>query len=130
MTVDEATGKRTLKVNFSNCVHCKTCDIKDPFENIQWVPPEGGGGPKYTMVLGGDASGKVVQLARTPGAGSHSTKKATHIERELTCPEPEEVEVVAAMKAAKTGEEILASWAMQRPGYEPGRWRPDPGFLG
>jgi electron-transferring-flavoprotein dehydrogenase len=50
MTVDESTGKKTLKVNFSNCVHCKTCDVKDPFENIQWVPPEGGGGPKYTMV--------------------------------------------------------------------------------
>ncbi len=50
MTVDEATGKKALKVNFSNCVHCKTCDVKDPFENIQWVPPEGGGGPKYTVV--------------------------------------------------------------------------------
>jgi electron-transferring-flavoprotein dehydrogenase len=50
MEVDEATGKRTLKLNFSNCVHCKTCDVKDPFENIQWVPPEGGGGPKYTVV--------------------------------------------------------------------------------
>jgi electron-transferring-flavoprotein dehydrogenase len=50
MTVDEATGKQALKINFSNCVHCKTCDVKDPFENIQWVPPEGGGGPKYTVV--------------------------------------------------------------------------------
>jgi len=50
MTVDESTGKKTLKINFSNCVHCKTCDVKDPFENIQWVPPEGGGGPKYTVV--------------------------------------------------------------------------------
>lgn len=48
--VDEATGARSLKVNFSNCVHCKTCDIKDPFENIQWVPPEGGGGPKYSVM--------------------------------------------------------------------------------
>jgi electron-transferring-flavoprotein dehydrogenase len=48
--VDESTGKRSLKLNFSNCVHCKTCDVKDPFENIQWVPPEGGGGPKYTVV--------------------------------------------------------------------------------
>jgi len=34
-------------VNFSNCVHCKTCDIADPYENIEWVVPEGGGGPKY-----------------------------------------------------------------------------------
>jgi electron-transferring-flavoprotein dehydrogenase len=37
-----------LEVNFSNCVHCKTCDIADPYENIEWVVPEGGGGPKYT----------------------------------------------------------------------------------
>ena len=37
-----------LAVNFSNCVHCKTCDIADPYENIEWVVPEGGGGPKYT----------------------------------------------------------------------------------
>jgi electron-transferring-flavoprotein dehydrogenase len=50
MEVDEETGKPTMKLNFSNCVHCKTCDVKDPYENIQWVPPEGGGGPKYTVV--------------------------------------------------------------------------------
>jgi electron-transferring-flavoprotein dehydrogenase len=50
MTVDESTGNKTLKINFSNCVHCKTCDVKDPFENIQWVPPEGEGGPKYTLM--------------------------------------------------------------------------------
>jgi electron-transferring-flavoprotein dehydrogenase len=50
MTVEEATGAKSLKINFSNCVHCKTCDIKDPYENIQWVPPEGGGGPKYTVM--------------------------------------------------------------------------------
>jgi electron-transferring-flavoprotein dehydrogenase len=50
MEVDEATGKPKMKLNFSNCVHCKTCDIKDPYENITWAPPEGGGGPKYTIV--------------------------------------------------------------------------------
>jgi electron-transferring-flavoprotein dehydrogenase len=50
METDEETGKRRMKLNFSNCVHCKTCDIKDPFENISWVPPEGGGGPKYTVL--------------------------------------------------------------------------------
>ena len=50
METDEQTGKQNLKINFSNCVHCKTCDVKDPFENIQWVPPEGGGGPKYTVM--------------------------------------------------------------------------------
>ncbi len=37
-----------LQINAQNCVHCKTCDIKDPTQNIRWVPPEGGGGPNYT----------------------------------------------------------------------------------
>jgi len=36
-----------LQINAQNCVHCKTCDIKDPLQNITWVPPEGGGGPNY-----------------------------------------------------------------------------------
>ncbi|HMN87280.1 MAG TPA: 4Fe-4S dicluster domain-containing protein, partial [Bauldia sp.] len=35
------------QINAANCVHCKTCDIKDPNQNIDWVPPEGGGGPSY-----------------------------------------------------------------------------------
>ena len=39
--------KGHLHINPGNCVHCKTCDIKDPYENIQWVVPEGGGGPRY-----------------------------------------------------------------------------------
>jgi electron-transferring-flavoprotein dehydrogenase len=43
---DEAGGKR-LQINAQNCVHCKTCDIKDPRQNIRWVTPEGGGGPNY-----------------------------------------------------------------------------------
>lgn len=47
---DEETGKRRLKLNPSNCFHCKTCDIKDPYENITWTCPEGGEGPGYTMV--------------------------------------------------------------------------------
>ncbi len=38
---------RRLQINAQNCVHCKTCDIKDPTQNINWVPPEGGGGPAY-----------------------------------------------------------------------------------
>jgi electron-transferring-flavoprotein dehydrogenase len=44
--VSEGERKR-LKLNPSNCVHCKTCDILDPYEIITWVPPEGGGGPHY-----------------------------------------------------------------------------------
>ncbi len=43
---DAGEGKR-LQVNASNCVHCKTCDIMDPYQIIDWVPPEGGGGPQY-----------------------------------------------------------------------------------
>ena len=39
-------GKR-LQVDFSNCVHCKTCDIRDPYQVIKWIPPEGGEGPEY-----------------------------------------------------------------------------------
>jgi len=47
---DEATGgsAQRLQINAANCVHCKTCDIKDPRQNIVWVPPEGGGGPNYS----------------------------------------------------------------------------------
>ena len=44
--VEEKSGRR-LKINASNCVHCKTCDIADPYQIIDWVPPEGGGGPNY-----------------------------------------------------------------------------------
>jgi electron-transferring-flavoprotein dehydrogenase len=44
--VEEASGPR-LQINASNCLHCKTCDIKDPTQNIRWVAPEGGGGPNY-----------------------------------------------------------------------------------
>jgi electron-transferring-flavoprotein dehydrogenase len=40
-------GQDRLQINFQNCVHCKTCDIKDPMQNIVWVVPEGGGGPNY-----------------------------------------------------------------------------------
>ncbi len=44
--VEESNGKR-LQINAANCVHCKTCDIKDPYEIINWVTPEGGSGPNY-----------------------------------------------------------------------------------
>jgi electron-transferring-flavoprotein dehydrogenase len=43
----EDDGKMTLQINAQNCVHCKTCDIKDPTQNIDWVTPEGSGGPNY-----------------------------------------------------------------------------------
>jgi electron-transferring-flavoprotein dehydrogenase len=47
MVDDGANGRRRLQINFSNCVHCKTCDIMDPYQIINWVTPEGGGGPDY-----------------------------------------------------------------------------------
>jgi len=43
----EEAGEPRFVINAQNCVHCKTCDIKDPNQNITWVPPEGGGGPNY-----------------------------------------------------------------------------------
>jgi electron-transferring-flavoprotein dehydrogenase len=45
MAVDK--GEPRLKINAANCVHCKTCDVADPYQIIDWVPPEGGGGPNY-----------------------------------------------------------------------------------
>ncbi len=48
--VDAEGGGRRLQINAQNCVHCKTCDIKDPRQNIRWVTPEGGGGPNYTSM--------------------------------------------------------------------------------
>ena len=45
--VEVGDGTRRLQINASNCVHCKTCDIMDPYQIIDWVPPEGGGGPGY-----------------------------------------------------------------------------------
>ena len=45
--VDAGDGTKRLQINASNCVHCKTCDIHDPYQIIDWVPPEGGGGPNY-----------------------------------------------------------------------------------
>jgi electron-transferring-flavoprotein dehydrogenase len=44
---DDAGQSPRLQINATNCVHCKTCDIKDPTQNIDWVVPEGGGGPNY-----------------------------------------------------------------------------------
>ena len=46
----EEGGRPRLKLNPSNCLHCKTCEIKDPFKNIIWTCPEGGGGPNYSIV--------------------------------------------------------------------------------
>ena len=45
---DENSGEKSFVINAQNCVHCKTCDIKDPNQNINWTTPEGGGGPIYT----------------------------------------------------------------------------------
>ena len=47
MEFNAKSERQELKVNFSNCVHCKTCDVADPYQIINWVTPEGGGGPDY-----------------------------------------------------------------------------------
>jgi electron-transferring-flavoprotein dehydrogenase len=48
--VRDANGAERFQINAANCVHCKTCDIKDPSQNITWVPPEGGAGPNYSTM--------------------------------------------------------------------------------
>jgi electron-transferring-flavoprotein dehydrogenase len=48
VVINEQTGAKKLHINASNCVHCKTCDIADPYQVITWKVPEGGGGPVYT----------------------------------------------------------------------------------
>jgi electron-transferring-flavoprotein dehydrogenase len=50
MEKDEKSGELKLRINAANCVHCKTCDIMDPYNVIEWVPPEGGGGPAYLQM--------------------------------------------------------------------------------
>ena len=45
--VKDNEGRSRLQINSQNCVHCKTCDIKDPSQNIDWVVPQGGDGPNY-----------------------------------------------------------------------------------
>ena len=60
-----AAGKR-LQINAQNCVHCKTCDIKDPRQNIHWVPPEGGGGPNYSACAAPFSGGHSHAAPRTP----------------------------------------------------------------
>ena len=50
MHFDATSGREELHIDFSNCVHCKTCDIRDPYQIITWVPPEGGNGPEYGIL--------------------------------------------------------------------------------
>ena len=45
--IEDENADPKLQINAQNCIHCKTCDIKDPSQNITWVTPEGGGGPNY-----------------------------------------------------------------------------------
>jgi electron-transferring-flavoprotein dehydrogenase len=48
--ISTSNGEKKFQINAQNCVHCKTCDIKDPSQNIEWVTPEGGGGPQYSSM--------------------------------------------------------------------------------
>ena len=47
MLYDAEGNNPKFQINFQNCVHCKTCDIKDPSQNINWTTPQGGDGPNY-----------------------------------------------------------------------------------
>ena len=49
-TLFKKNGEMQLQINAQNCVHCKSCDIKDPTQNIIWITPEGGGGPNYSSM--------------------------------------------------------------------------------
>jgi electron-transferring-flavoprotein dehydrogenase len=49
--VEKDAGEKRFQINAQNCVHCKTCDIKDPAQNINWVVPEGGGGPNLPQYV-------------------------------------------------------------------------------
>ena len=66
--VDDGDGTPRLQINASNCVHCKTCDIMDPYQVITWVPPEGGGGPQYRRAVTAPES-RLEGLARQALAG-------------------------------------------------------------
>ena len=48
--IDDGAGGTKLQINAANCVHCKACDIKDPYQIITWVTPEGGSGPNYQLL--------------------------------------------------------------------------------
>jgi len=48
--VENESNERRLQINAQNCIHCKTCDIKDPQQNINWVAPQGGEGPAYNSM--------------------------------------------------------------------------------
>ncbi len=50
MVENEESGRLEMQVDFSNCVHCKTCDIRDPYQIIKWVPPQGGEGPEWGIM--------------------------------------------------------------------------------
>ncbi|MBX2799266.1 MAG: electron transfer flavoprotein-ubiquinone oxidoreductase [Myxococcales bacterium] len=50
MRENEASGRLEMEVDFANCVHCKTCDIRDPYQIITWMPPEAGDGPEYDLM--------------------------------------------------------------------------------
>jgi electron-transferring-flavoprotein dehydrogenase len=72
--VEQAEGSRRLQINFSNCVHCKTCDIMDPYQIIDWVPPEGGGG-YHRRVAAGQTTETCRKLEASSGAGYPKEKQ-------------------------------------------------------
>ncbi len=73
--VDDGQGGRRLHINASNCVHCKTCDIMDPYQIIDWVPPEGGEGPQYRRHVTPRSSGTLPSPVTRSGARTHPRSK-------------------------------------------------------
>ncbi|KRX68419.1 Electron transfer flavoprotein-ubiquinone oxidoreductase, mitochondrial, partial [Trichinella sp. T9] len=77
--VESGNGKR-LQINAQNCIHCKTCDIKDPTQNINWVTPEGGGGPAYDgIIVLTKAKGTIVLLCKYFWAHCNAIELAFYI---------------------------------------------------
>ena len=87
---DDGSDPR-LQINAQNCVHCKTCDIKDPTQNIRWVTPEGGGGPTTPICKWG-ISQRHIQKGFSPSARQkfkgRSARAGTHAEKQLTVYDP------------------------------------------
>jgi ferredoxin-like protein FixX len=76
--VGQEGGGERLQINAQNCVHCKTCDIKDPTQNIVWVTPEGGGGPNYQVRQDVDRHQEQSLRIRGAGAERHAIGGGLH----------------------------------------------------
>ncbi len=82
--VDDGKGDKRFQINAQNCVHCKTCDIKDPNQNITWTTPEGGGGPNYVEYVSAYCPSRpslTAELSREWGAEQNTVESADLVAR-------------------------------------------------